>query len=747
MQHVKPLGGHELLLLLVQFGLLLGVARALGEGARRLRMPSVVGELLAGLVLGPSILGALAPRVETTLFPGTVEQVHLLEVISWVGVIMLLILTGLETDIGLILRKGKGALAISAGGILVPFGAGIALASALSSQYVAHAHQRGVFMLFVGTAMSISAIPVIAKVLMDMQIIRRDVAQITLAAGMIDDTVGWILLSVVSGLALKGALNLGTAAQSILSVLLVFVLSLTVGRRVVAIIIRAVDNHIGGPLAKITSLALIALAMASLTQLLGLEAVLGAFLAGILVGQVKRFDHEVRDTFGTVALGIFAPVFFALSGLRVDLRELATPSVLAVGLLVLAVAILGKFIGVYAGARLSRLSHWESLSLGASMNARGAMEIIVATIGLSLGVLTSRMYSIILLTAIVTSLMAPPLLRWALGHVEMGEEEIERLKTESLRKESFVANLRRVLLPMTADASCAVAADLVRSMIGDEEVEITTLRLEPEEPSDADEDLEEELVALELADQPNTRALKRRTPDGAAAAVLAEAEKGYDLLVVGTDALLSRAAARGEAAAVADIDDEDAPLFSPYVDELIQKSPCPVFIVSSPDRDWPAPSTGNRTNILLPVWGHHGVSRGAEVAFSIARSQKAVVDILHPVEGSRWRLLRSGGTSRRAEAIGRDLVARLAEFAGRVGATVETEVAVAENPERKVVEVARKRAALIVLETTRAPVSRRAFFGHDIDYLLQHAPCPVALITVPEAGAVLAGTTAGTGEA
>lgn len=748
MQHVKPLGGHELLVLLVQFGLLLGVARALGEGARRLRLPSVVGELLAGLILGPSILGAALPHVEQVLFPANAEQVHLLEVLSWVGVIMLLILTGLETDIGLILRKGKGALAISAGGIVVPFVAGIGLASMLSSQYVAQAHQRGVFMLFVGTAMSISAIPVIAKVLMDLQIIRRDVSQITLAAGMIDDSVGWILLSVVSGLALKGAVNLGTAGESILSVLLVFVLSLTVGRRIVAVIVREVDNRIGGPLAKITALALIALAMASLTQLLGLEAVLGAFLAGILVGQVKRFDHEVKETFGTVALGIFAPVFFALSGLRVDLRELASPSVLAVGLVVLAVAILGKFIGVYAGARLTRLSHWESLSLGAGMNARGAMEIIVATIGLSLGVLTSRMYSIILLTAIVTSLMAPPLLRWALGHVEMGEDEIERLKTEDMRRESFVANLRRVLLPMTADASCLVAADLVRSMIGDEEVEITTLRLEPEESEEENEDLDGELAALELIEAPNTRSVTRKTTEGRAAAVLAELEKGYDLLVLGTDSLLSRAIARGEAREVGDldIDDENAPLFSPYVDELIQKAPCPVFIVSSPDRG-PAPSSGERPHILLPVWGHHGVSRGAEVAFSIGRTEETIVDVLHPVEGSARRLRRSGASGRRALAIGRDLVAGLAEFGTRVGANVQTQVTVSENPERKVVEIARKHAGLIVLETTRAPVGRRAFFGHDIDYLLQHAPCPVALITVPESGAVLAGSTVAAGEA
>src|SRR5437870_5890365 len=388
----------------------------------------------------------VAPRVFHTVFPSRPEQVHLLEALSWLGVLMLLVLTGLETDLELIARKGKGALGISLGGILLPFVTGVALGFVIPGSFVARADQRGVFALFVGTAMSISAIPVIAKVLMDMDLIRRDIGQITLAAGMIDDTVGWILLSVVAGLAARGVVDPASVGKSIASVLIVLGLSLTVGRRLVAALIRAVDNRIGGDMAKITTLMLLALALGSVTQFLGLEAVLGAFIAGILVGRVRRFDHQVAETFRVVALGVFAPVFFAVSGLRVDLAQLLHPEVMLVAAIVLAVAILGKFAGVYLGARLTRLGHWEALALGAGMNARGAMEIIVATIGLSLGILTAKMYSIILLTAIATSLMAPPLLRWTMGRVEMGEEERRRLETEDLKREGFVGNLKRVLL-------------------------------------------------------------------------------------------------------------------------------------------------------------------------------------------------------------------------------------------------------------------------------------------------------------
>ena len=159
---LKPLGEHELLLFLLQFALLLVAARAMGIGATRLGLPSVVGELLAGFVLGPSLFGNLAPGLFEAVFPQNVEQFHLLEIVSWLGVIMLLILTWLETDVGLIARKGKKAAAISLGGILVPFATGVGLGLLLPREFLADPGKRLVFALFIGTAMSISAIPVIA---------------------------------------------------------------------------------------------------------------------------------------------------------------------------------------------------------------------------------------------------------------------------------------------------------------------------------------------------------------------------------------------------------------------------------------------------------------------------------------------------------------------------------------------------------------------------------------------------------
>ncbi|MGH3922190.1 MAG: cation:proton antiporter, partial [Pseudonocardiaceae bacterium] len=557
MEIVKPLAGHELLLVLAQFGVLLAVARTLGELAVRMRLPSVVGELLAGLVLGPSLIGSLAPGLFQALFPQTEQQFHLLEVISWLGVIMLLILTGLETDVGLIARKGKSAAAISLGGIVVPFASGLALGLLLPDQFVATPDRRAVFALFIGTAMSISAIPVIAKVLMEMNVIRRDIGQITLAAGMIDDTVGWILLSIVAGMAGSGQVNVSSAGRALLAVLIVMGVSFTVGRRFVSAVIRALDNHVGGDMVKITALMVLALGFGSVTQALGLEAVLGAFIAGVLVGQVKRFDERLQHIFEQVALGVFAPVFFAFSGLRVNLTQMLDPTVFAVGMVVLAIAILGKFVGAYAGAKVSGVGHWEALALGAGMNARGAMEIIVATIGLSLGILTSQMYTIILMVAVMTSLMAPPLLRWTLSHVQPSEDERQRLDAEKRRRDSFVANLKRVLLPTRGGVNSRIAAQVVALMVDQEDVEVTKIhvRAAGEDMPTADEWTAKpglEGVEHRLA---NIRTITRGDDGkGIGAVVLGEAERGYDLLVIGATERRRNG---------------DGPLFNRFVDDLI----------------------------------------------------------------------------------------------------------------------------------------------------------------------------------
>lgn len=273
---------------------------------------------------------------------------------------------------------------------------------------LAHSDQRLVFSLFVATAMSISAIPVIAKVLIDLNLMRRDVGQTIIAAGMTDDTVGWILLSVVTGLASGEAIGASAIGQAVARVAAFMFVSFTLGRWLVKRALDLVQDEAISPYRLLTLVVFFTFLWGAFAQALQLEAMLGAFVMGIVFGQMPRLPETVPDSLQGIALGIFAPIFFAVAGLKVNVFHLLAPDLLATTALVILVACAGKVLGTYAGARLiGRRDHWTALAFGAGMNARGAMEIIIATIGLRLGILTQDTFSMIVLMAMTTSLMAP----------------------------------------------------------------------------------------------------------------------------------------------------------------------------------------------------------------------------------------------------------------------------------------------------------------------------------------------------
>jgi Kef-type K+ transport system membrane component KefB len=420
---VPPLGAHQLLVFLVQVGVLLLLALLLGRLAVRFGMPAVVGELCAGVLLGPSILDHLAPGLSGWLLPKDAGQFHLLDAVGQIGVLLLVGITGMHLDFGLVRRRGVTATRVSVAGLVIPLGLGIGCGYLLPVSLLARA-DRHVFALFLGVAMCVSAIPVIAKTLLDMRLMHRDIGQLTLAAATVDDAFGWLMLSVVSAMATTG-LRAGAVTRSLLYLAFVVVFAVAVGRPVVRWVLRlAARSTEDGPTVGVVVVLLVLSAAG--THALGLEAVFGAFLCGILIGSVGELDRARLASLRGLTLAVLAPVFFAIAGLRMDLTALGRPAVLLTALVVLLVAILGKFAGAYLGARLSHLSRWEALALGAGMNARGVIEVIVAMVGLRLGVLDTGMYTVIVLVAVVTSLMAPPTLRYAMRRIEVTDDETAR---------------------------------------------------------------------------------------------------------------------------------------------------------------------------------------------------------------------------------------------------------------------------------------------------------------------------------
>ncbi|MGH3756326.1 cation:proton antiporter [Actinophytocola sp.] len=418
------MSGHQILVFLLLIGLLLGTALVLGQLARRVGLPAVIGELCAGVLIGPSVVGHLAPGVSTWLRLDQAAQLHLVDAVGQLGVLLLVGMTGIGIDVGLLRRRAGMTVWVSTTALVIPLVGGVALGFVLPVDLVAEGADRITFASFVGVALCVSAVPVIAKTLLDLRLLHRDIGQLIIGSATVSDLVGWLLLSVVSAMATVGvrATNVLLPVAFLVGALVV---CLTIARPVVGRVLRfAVRSRDPGVVT--TTVVLLLFAFAAGTHALGLEAVLGALLGGVVIGSSKWLNRELLAPLRTFVMAVLAPLFFATAGLRMDLTALARPEIIGSTGLVLVVAIVTKFAGAYLGARTARLGRWEAMALGAGLNARGAIEVIIAIIGLQLGVLSTAMYTVVVLVAIITSLVAPPMLRLAGRHIEVTDEEMAR---------------------------------------------------------------------------------------------------------------------------------------------------------------------------------------------------------------------------------------------------------------------------------------------------------------------------------
>ncbi|WP_245720970.1 cation:proton antiporter [Nocardia pseudovaccinii] len=418
-----PIPAHALLVLLVQLAVLLVSARGLGAVVSRVGLPSIVGELVAGVLLGPSLLAHAWPTASHWLFPAQGEQAHLLDAVGQVGVLLLVGLAGMQLELDGIKQRVGNAAAVSIAGLVVPLALGIGCGLLAPVPLRPDHTSPAVFAMFMGIAICVSAIPVIAKTLMELDLTHRNVGQLILTAGMIDDAVGWFLLSVVSAMATHG-LRTATVLTSLGYLAGIVVFALTLGRPLAQLIMRRATGS-GDPSTAIGVVVILLFASAAATQSLGLEAILGTFLCGSLLGST-RVDLAPLAPLNQVVMSVLAPLFFATAGLRMDLSGLTTVPLLLAALGILVMAIVGKFLGAYLGGTVSGLSRTESIALGAGMNARGVIEVIIAMVGLRLGVLSIEAYTILILVAVVTSVMAPPILRRAMARIDVTDAESAR---------------------------------------------------------------------------------------------------------------------------------------------------------------------------------------------------------------------------------------------------------------------------------------------------------------------------------
>jgi Kef-type K+ transport system membrane component KefB/mannitol/fructose-specific phosphotransferase system IIA component (Ntr-type) len=404
---MESLSAHDLTIIFLALAVMLGAARLLGEIARRLHQPAVLGEILAGLILGPTILGRLLPETQAALFPAQGNVPLVLDGISSLAVTLFMLVAGMEVDLSSALRQGKATLHIAIWGMVLPFALGWGVADFFPGLLTSGPVPGGVvFPLFIATALSISALPVIAKILKDLALIKTDFGAVIVSAATINDLVGWMLFAMVLGFVrTTGATPFGGfPILWVVAMTLTYVaVILTLGRWAIHRMMPMLQAHTSWPGGVLGFALTGALASAAFTEFIGIHAIFGAFLFGVAFGDTSHLRERTRSTLDQFISFIFAPLFFASIGLKVDFISNFSLSTV---LVVLVIAVAGKLGGCYLAGVLGGMGRRESLAVGFAQNARGAMEIILGLLALHAGIIDESLFVALVVMAMLTSLAA-----------------------------------------------------------------------------------------------------------------------------------------------------------------------------------------------------------------------------------------------------------------------------------------------------------------------------------------------------
>ena len=406
----------DLLTLLLAVATLLTVARVLGEVARRFHQPAVLGEILAGVLLGPTVLGSVSPDLFATLFPAGGTSMTVLDGMSKIAIVLFLLVAGIEVDLSIVWRQGRAAIFVGLAGVGVSFAMGMAAGYTAPHFFgVTDSGDTLVFSLFFATALSISALSVITKTLLDLYLYRSDVGMVIVAAAIFDDLVGWVIFAVILGmLGAGGAGGAGGGGRgfgigpTIALTLGYAVFMLTVGRWLIHRTLPWLQAYAGWPGGVLSFAVCLALFGAAFTEWIGIHAVFGSFIVGVAIGDSRHLRERTRAVIYEFVSFIFAPLFFAGIGLKVNFfAHFDLPLVLVV----LCIATVGKVLGCGVGARMGGMPWRESWAVGFGMNARGSQEIILGLLAMQFGLIKEPLFVALVVMALVTSTLSGPLMQ------------------------------------------------------------------------------------------------------------------------------------------------------------------------------------------------------------------------------------------------------------------------------------------------------------------------------------------------
>ncbi len=438
---------YELLLLTVEIAVIIAASRLLGIIFRRLHQPQVIGEIIAGILLGPSFFGWLAPGSAVRLFPP--DALPLLKVLSEFGVLFFMFLVGLELDPALLRGRSRTAVVVSHVGIIVPFLLGMSLSVLLYSRFSPDTVPFSSFALFSGVAMSITAFPVLARILIERDLLKTKVGATTLTCAAVDDMTAWCLLAFV--VTTVRAVGLHQALMTV-GLALLYIALMFFGVRPLLTRFSAVYEHSGRLSQNLVAVTFIlVLCSAAITYSIGIHSIFGAFMLGAMMPKQSGFVRELTEKIEDFAVVFLLPVYFAYTGLRTQIGLLNSLDTWGFCFLIIAAATIGKFGGCAVAARFTGLGWRESGALGVLMNTRGLMELIVLNIGLDLGVISPSLFSMMVLMAIITTVITTPALAFVYPQ--------EQLRADILVSEATEVS-KRVLLPVSLPSSGPILLDV-----------------------------------------------------------------------------------------------------------------------------------------------------------------------------------------------------------------------------------------------------------------------------------------------
>jgi Kef-type K+ transport system membrane component KefB len=414
-------------ILLLQLGILLALAFLLGRLAERIGLPATTGELATGLLLGPSVLGAVATAngSDWLFAPASGQNEFLLGIAAFCGVLLVGV-AGATVDLRFIRARTRTVGLISLGALGLPLVSAVVLALAAYPRLKGPEADMWTFAAYAGLALSVSAVPVIVKIFADLGVLHRNLSQLSLSVAVIDDAIVWIGLSIIAGTVhLRDADHPAGGVMLTLAAAVALALLTVVARSTGVMAPPGTHREPGVGASCLVAAAFITLG-AVITDGIGLHWTLGAFVCGVIVASGRIVSVAGLRPLRTVVLGVLAPLFLAVNGLAADLTALRDPRLAFLAAAAVALAVLSKTVGAYGGARLAGLEHDAAMAVSSALNARGTVQLVVAAAGLRLGLITREGFTILVLVALVTSAMAGPLIRRYLRRIPETPDEYRR---------------------------------------------------------------------------------------------------------------------------------------------------------------------------------------------------------------------------------------------------------------------------------------------------------------------------------